>query len=73
MALRAGCGSVTVQGVVQQKIATFTDTRSSTCNNAGRAGADVTEPAKTWASAKATTGSRSSSAAAWECSAESAS
>ncbi|MER7850796.1 DNRLRE domain-containing protein [Kitasatospora sp. NPDC096077] len=47
----------TKQPALKQKVATSTDTRSSTCNNAGWAGADVTELAKTWASAKATTGS----------------
>ncbi|MFF9015664.1 DNRLRE domain-containing protein [Streptomyces sp. NPDC014870] len=47
----------TKQPALRQKFATSTETRSSTCNNAGRVTTDVTELAKTWASAKAATGS----------------
>ncbi|MFD7233631.1 DNRLRE domain-containing protein, partial [Streptomyces sp. NPDC059881] len=39
-----------------QKIVTSTETRSSTCNNAGWVNADVTSLAQTWSSAKAETG-----------------
>ncbi|MFF5253510.1 DNRLRE domain-containing protein [Streptomyces leeuwenhoekii] len=41
----------------KQKFATSTETRSATCSNAGYVSADVTELARTWASAKADTGS----------------
>lgn len=47
----------TKQPALQQKAATSTETRGSACGNAGWVGADVTELAKTWASAKAATGS----------------
>ncbi|MDN3026666.1 DNRLRE domain-containing protein [Streptomyces sp. S.PB5] len=40
-----------------QKIATSTETRSGSCKNAGWVSADVTSLARTWASAKAETGS----------------
>ncbi|MFI1365257.1 DNRLRE domain-containing protein [Streptomyces griseochromogenes] len=40
-----------------EKIATSTDTKSTTCNNAGWATADITKLAQTWSSAKAETGS----------------
>lgn len=39
-----------------QKIAAPTETRSSTCNNAGWVNADITSLAQTWSSAKAETG-----------------
>ncbi|WP_331752086.1 DNRLRE domain-containing protein [Streptomyces sp. NBC_00829] len=39
-----------------QKIATSTETRGTTCNNAGWVNADVTSLAQTWSSAKAETG-----------------
>ncbi|MEW2488173.1 DNRLRE domain-containing protein [Streptomyces sp. NPDC048411] len=47
----------TNQPALLQKIATSTQTRSSTCSNAGWVKADVTSLAQIWASAKATTGS----------------
>ncbi|WHM37291.1 DNRLRE domain-containing protein [Streptomyces sp. BPTC-684] len=47
----------TKQPALKQKMATSTETRSTACGNAGRVSADVTELAKTWASAKAATGS----------------
>ncbi|TFV29882.1 DNRLRE domain-containing protein [Streptomyces sp. T1317-0309] len=47
----------TKQPALKQKFATSTETRSVACNNEGRVSADVTELAKTWASAKAATGS----------------
>ncbi|OIJ94903.1 hypothetical protein BIV25_21170 [Streptomyces sp. MUSC 14] len=45
------------QPALKQKYATSTETRSGNCDNAGWVSADVTELAKTWASAKAATGS----------------
>ncbi|MFI2612945.1 DNRLRE domain-containing protein [Kitasatospora sp. NPDC018619] len=47
----------TKQPALKQKFATSTETRSGACGNAGWVGADVTELARTWASAKAATGS----------------
>lgn len=47
----------TKQPAVKEKVATSTETRSGSCNNAGWVRADVTNLAKTWASAKAATGS----------------
>ncbi|MFE7594733.1 DNRLRE domain-containing protein [Kitasatospora sp. NPDC057512] len=47
----------TKQPALKQKFATSTETRSTACGNAGWVGADVTSLAKTWASAKAATGS----------------
>ncbi|MEV7416658.1 DNRLRE domain-containing protein [Streptomyces sp. NPDC089919] len=47
----------TKQPALRQKAATSTETRSAACGTAGRVTADVTELAKTWASAKAPTGS----------------
>ncbi|MFI1105419.1 DNRLRE domain-containing protein [Streptomyces melanogenes] len=47
----------TRQPALKQKMATSTETRSTACGNAGWVSADVTELARTWASAKAATGS----------------
>ncbi|MFJ7903160.1 DNRLRE domain-containing protein [Streptomyces sp. NPDC096198] len=47
----------TQQPALKQKTAASTETRSGSCNNAGWVSADVTELAKTWASAKSATGS----------------
>ncbi|GGO44791.1 hypothetical protein GCM10012286_31870 [Streptomyces lasiicapitis] len=47
----------TKQPAMKSKVATSTETRSGSCKNAGWVKADVTELAKTWASAKAATGS----------------
>lgn len=47
----------TKQPAMTEKIATSTETRSASCNNAGWVTADVTELAQTWSSARAETGS----------------
>jgi hypothetical protein len=47
----------TQQPAMTEKIATSTETKSATCNNAGWVTADITKLAQTWASAQAETGS----------------
>ncbi|MEU8569988.1 DNRLRE domain-containing protein [Streptomyces pathocidini] len=47
----------TSQPALKEKIATSSETRSATCNNAGWVDADITRLAQIWASAKAATGS----------------
>lgn len=47
----------TKQPAMTEKIATSTETRSASCNNAGWVTADITELAQTWSSARAETGS----------------
>ncbi|MFF5106368.1 DNRLRE domain-containing protein [Streptomyces sp. NPDC000134] len=47
----------TKQPLMTEKIATSTDTKSATCDNAGWATADITKLAQIWASAKAESGS----------------
>lgn len=46
----------TNQPALKEKIATSTETRSASCNNAGYVSADVTRLAQIWSSAKATKG-----------------
>ncbi|MFE1029687.1 DNRLRE domain-containing protein [Streptomyces sp. NPDC058818] len=47
----------TKQPAMTEKIATSTETKSATCNNAGWVTADITKLAQTWSSAQAETGS----------------